>query len=62
MKTVICLSLFEGQGKTSVSLLERLLAYRGQKVLMVDADLQANLTFYLGHDVKANEPTLLVDG
>ncbi|WP_264307570.1 ParA family protein [Nodosilinea nodulosa] len=60
MKTVSCLSLSGGQGKTSVSLLlGRLLADRGQKVLMVDADPQANLTFYLGHDVKANEPTLL---
>jgi chromosome partitioning protein len=26
---------------------------------MVDADPQANLTFYLGHDVKPDEPTLL---
>lgn len=60
MKTVSCLSLSGGQGKTSVSLLlGRLLAQQGQKVLMVDADPQANLTFYLGHDVKANEPTLL---
>jgi chromosome partitioning protein len=60
MKTVSCLSLSGGQGKTSVSLLlGRLLANQGQKVLMVDADPQANLTFYLGHDVQASEPTLL---
>ncbi len=60
MKTVSCLSLSGGQGKTSVSLLlGKLLAHQGQKVLMVDADPQANLTFYLGHDVQASEPTLL---
>ena len=60
MKTLSCLSLSGGQGKTSISLLlGRLLAQQGQRVLMVDADPQANLTFYLGHDVQPNAPTLL---
>jgi chromosome partitioning protein len=49
MKTLSCLSLSGGQGKTSVSLLlGRLLAQQGQTVLMVDADPQANLTFLFG--------------
>ncbi|MGD1929266.1 MAG: ParA family protein [Leptolyngbyaceae cyanobacterium] len=60
MKTLSCLSLSGGQGKTSISLLlGRLLAQQGQRVLMVDADPQANLTFYLGHDVQPDAPTLL---
>lgn len=36
-----------------------LLAQQGKKVLAVDADPQANLTFYLGHEVEPNQPTLL---
>ena len=60
MKTLSCLSLSGGQGKTSISLLlGRLLAQQGQRVLMVDADPQANLTFYLGHNVQPDAPTLL---
>ena len=60
MKTLSCLSLSGGQGKTSISLLlGRLLAQQGRRVLMVDADPQANLTFYLGHDVQPDAPTLL---
>jgi MinD-like ATPase involved in chromosome partitioning or flagellar assembly len=60
MKTLSCISLSGGQGKTSIALLlGRLLARQGRKVLMVDADPQANLTFYLGHEVKPQEPTLL---
>jgi len=52
MQTLSCVSLSGGQGKTSIALLlGRLLAQQGRKVLMVDADPQANLTFYLGHDV-----------
>ena len=31
----------------------------GKKVLAVDCDPQANLTFYLNHEVAANQPTLL---
>ena len=60
MKTLSCVSLSGGQGKTSIALLlGRLLAQQGRKVLMVDADQQANLTFYLGHDVQPDAPTLL---
>jgi chromosome partitioning protein len=36
-----------------------MLAQRGKTVLMIDADPQANLTFYLGHEVQENHPTLL---
>lgn len=47
-------------GKTTVAiLLGRMLAQTGQRVLMIDADPQANLTFYLGHEVQQNQPTLL---
>ncbi len=58
--TVTCTSLAGGQGKTTVSLfLGKLLATKSYKVLMVDADSQASLTFYLGHDVERQQPTLL---
>ena len=60
MQTLSCVSLSGGQGKTSIALLlGQLLAQQGRKVLMVDADPQANLTFYLGQDVQPNAPTLL---
>ena len=60
MKTLSCLSLSGGQGKTSSALLlGRLLAHQDYRVLMVDADPQANLTFYLGHEVQPDAPTLL---
>ena len=60
MKTLSCLSLSGGQGKTSSALLlGRLLAHQHYRVLMVDADPQANLTFYLGHEVQPDAPTLL---
>lgn len=36
-----------------------MLARQGKKVLSVDADPQANLTFYLNHEVQADEPSLL---
>lgn len=53
-------SLAGGMGKTTaVYFLGRLLARMGNKILMIDADPQSSLTFYLGHDVKPNEPTLL---
>lgn len=59
MLTLTCASLSGGQGKTTVSiLLGRKLAVTGKKVLLVDADPQANLTFYAGHDVKESQPTL----
>lgn len=60
MLTFACTSLSGGQGKTTVSIfLGRMLAQRGKTVLMIDADPQANLTFYLGHEVQENQPTLL---
>lgn len=59
MKTCAAVSLSGGQGKTtSVFLSALLLARQPQRVLAIDADPQANLTFYLGHEVKAKEPTL----
>ncbi|MHC5917283.1 MAG: ParA family protein, partial [Nostoc sp.] len=60
MLILTCASLSGGQGKTTVAiLLGRMLAQTGQRVLMIDADPQANLTFYLGHEVQQNQPTLL---
>jgi len=59
MKTCSCISLSGGQGKTTTSyFLSRLLAKQGKKVLAIDSDPQANLTFYLNHDVEPNQPTL----
>ncbi|MBD2616120.1 ParA family protein [Nostoc punctiforme FACHB-252] len=60
MLILTCTSLSGGQGKTTTAiLLGRRLAQEGQRVLMVDADPQSNLTFYLGHEVEENQPTLL---
>jgi chromosome partitioning protein len=60
VRTIACLSLSGGQGKTTTALLlGRSLALAGHKVLTIDADPQANLTFYLGHQVAPDEPTLL---
>lgn len=36
-----------------------LLAQKGKRVLAIDADPQANLTFFLGHDSSSDKPTLL---
>ena len=59
MKTITIASLSGGQGKTTTAFfLSHLLKGLG-KVLIVDADPQANLTFFLGHEVGAHEPTLL---
>jgi chromosome partitioning protein len=53
-------SLSGGQGKTSVIFfLSLLLAAAGKRVLAIDCDPQANLTFYLNHEVAANQPSLL---
>jgi chromosome partitioning protein len=60
MKTCACISLSGGQGKTTtVFFTSLLLAKMGYKVLAIDADPQANLTFYLNHEVQTNEPSLL---
>ncbi len=60
MKVCSAISLSGGQGKTTVIFfLGLLLAQRGKRVLVVDADPQANLTFYLGAEVEPNQPTLL---
>ena len=60
MLTITCASLSGGQGKTTTSIfLGRLLAARGKRVLMVDADPQASLTFYLGLDLATEQATLL---
>ncbi len=59
MKTCSCISLSGGQGKTTtVFFTALLLARKGFKVLAIDADPQANLTFYLNHEIKPNEPSL----
>ena len=59
MKTCSAISLSGGQGKTTtIFFTALLLAQQGKKVLAVDADPQANLTFYLGHEVLADDPTL----
>jgi len=53
-------SLAGGQGKTTSSFfLARGLAKKKYRVLTVDADPQSSLTFYLGHEVEQNQPTLL---
>jgi len=58
--TITAASLAGGQGKTtSCFFLARALAERGYKVLLIDADPQSSLTLYLGHEVEANQPTLL---
>lgn len=60
MLSIALASLGGGQGKTTVALfLGKLLSSQGHRVLMVDADPQASLTFYLGHEVQASDPTLL---
>jgi len=59
MKTCSCISLSGGQGKTTtIFFTALLLASQGKKVLTIDADPQANLTFYLNHEVQPNEPSL----
>lgn len=59
VKICTVISLSGGQGKTTTTYcLARLLAKQGHQVLAVDCDPQANLTFFLGHDVKPDEPSL----
>ena len=60
MLTITAASLAGGQGKTTCCFFLALaLAKLGYKVLIVDADPQSSLTLYLGHEVEANQPTLL---
>lgn len=60
MQTCACVSLSGGQGKTTTCFfLSLLLADRGKKVLAVDCDPQANLTFYLNHEIASDRPSLL---
>jgi chromosome partitioning protein len=60
MLTIALASLSGGQGKTTTALfLGKLLSAKGYKVLMIDADPQASLTFYLGHEVQPDDFTLL---
>jgi chromosome partitioning protein len=60
MKTITCASLSGGQGKTTTAIcLSKLLSRHNYRVLTIDADPQASLTFYLGHEVRPDSPTLL---
>ncbi|CAA9566366.1 Chromosome (plasmid) partitioning protein ParA [uncultured Synechococcales cyanobacterium] len=60
METVSSVSLAGGQGKTTLSLfVARMLAERGNTVLVIDADPQSSLTTFLGHQVEPDSPTLL---
>jgi chromosome partitioning protein len=59
MKTIVIASLSGGQGKTTTAFFLGKLLSQLAKVLFVDADPQSNLTFFLGHEVEANAPTLL---
>lgn len=59
MHIIAAVSLAGGQGKTTTCFfLSKMLADQGKKVLVVDCDPQANLTFYLSHEVEQNQPTL----
>lgn len=59
MKTITIASLSGGQGKTTTAyFLARSLA-ENFRVLAIDADPQASLTFYLQHQVEEDQPTLL---
>ena len=59
MQTCSCISLSGGQGKTTtIFFTALLLAQQEKKVLVIDSDPQANLTFYLNHEVQPNQPSL----
>lgn len=60
MRTCSCISLSGGQGKTTtIFFTSLLLAKQGKRILAIDSDPQANLTFYLNHEVQPNQPSLL---
>jgi chromosome partitioning protein len=60
MRTCSCISLSGGQGKTTtIFFTSLLLAQQDKRVLAIDSDPQANLTFYLNHEVQPNQPSLL---
>jgi chromosome partitioning protein len=60
MRTCSCISLSGGQGKTTtIFFTALLLTQQGKRVLAIDSDPQANLTFYLNHEVQPNQPSLL---
>ncbi|AFY71920.1 Cobyrinic acid ac-diamide synthase (plasmid) [Thalassoporum mexicanum PCC 7367] len=60
MKIITSTSLSGGQGKTTtVFFLGKMLAHKGYKVLFVDSDPQANLTFFLGHEIGPTDATIL---
>jgi chromosome partitioning protein len=59
MRTCSSISLSGGQGKTTtIFFTSLLLAQQGKRVLAIDSDPQANLTFYLNHEVQPNQPSL----
>lgn len=60
MQKITTISLSGGQGKTTACIfLSRKLAKLGCRVLAIDGDPQSSLTFYLGHQVESDRPTLL---
>jgi len=59
MRTCSSISLSGGQGKTTtIFFTSLLLAQQGKRVLAIDSDPQANLTFYMNHEVQSNQPSL----
>ena len=59
MKTLTIASLAGGQGKTATCYFVAKLLARTAPVLAIDADPQASLSFFLGHEVEKQQPTLL---
>jgi chromosome partitioning protein len=60
MQIITVTSLSGGMGKTTTSImLAKKLARLGYRTLAIDADPQSSLTFFLGHQIAPDEPTLL---